>query len=70
VWGVSNDAWLSMVILDALVVVLTVKLAQDAPHWGEPNRTGAPCKIGFFLKKGPNFKLNSNFNLMKMKMGR
>jgi hypothetical protein len=51
-------------------VVLTVKLAQDAPCWGEPNRNGAPCGDGIFLKKLPNFKLNSNFKLMKMEMGR
>jgi hypothetical protein len=54
-------------------VVLTVKLAQeDAPLWGELNRNGAPRGVGkfFFLKKVPNFKLNSNFKWMKMKMGR
>jgi hypothetical protein len=38
---------------------------------GEPKRSGAPCGIGKKkLKKMPNFKLNSNFNWMKMQIGR
>jgi hypothetical protein len=47
-----------------------VNLTQYAPLRGEPKRSGAPCEIEKKLKKMPNFKLNSNFDWMKMKIGR
>jgi hypothetical protein len=36
---------LSMVKLDTLVVVLNMKLAEGAPHWGELNRISASLGI-------------------------
>jgi hypothetical protein len=54
--------WLSIVILDTRVVVITMNLTQDASHRGEPNHIGTLQRINLFLKKVPNFKINSNFN--------
>jgi hypothetical protein len=58
-------------ILDAHRGVLTVNLTQDTPLWGEPSIQAHHMELEKKkLKKMPNFKLNSNFNWMKMQIGR
>jgi hypothetical protein len=47
-----------------------MNLTQYTPHWGKPKRSGAPHEIGKKIEKMSNFKLNSNFDWMKMKIGR
>jgi len=48
--------WLSTVILDAPVVVFTMKLSQDAPHQGERNHKGAPHRIEKKFEKSLKFQ--------------
>jgi hypothetical protein len=51
------------------MVVLTVNLTLYATLQGETKSLSAPRKIGKKMKTMSNFKLNSNFDSMKMKIG-